>query len=96
MSDATPVVVPVSPAAVRAELTDLILGDLVGPAGGANEVLPRNEQPRDRYLVGMIAPRGGQVEPEREDSLIAGEEDAEEPADVEEPAQTSLLSLIHI
>src|SRR5262245_60619928 len=48
-----------SPVELRRELHDLIVADLVGPAGGEREVLadPR-ERVSVRYLVGVLAPRG--------------------------------------
>src|SRR5581483_2970607 len=50
---------PISPVDLRRELHDLIVADLVGPAGGEREVLadPR-ERVSVRYLAGMLAPRG--------------------------------------
>lgn len=47
------------PVDLRRELHDLIVADLVGPAGGECEVLadPR-ERVSVRYLAGMLAPRG--------------------------------------
>lgn len=50
---------PISPVELRRELHDLIVADLVGPAGGEREVLadPR-ERVSVRYLTGMLAPRG--------------------------------------
>jgi hypothetical protein len=53
---------------LRRELEQLIVGDLLGPAGGEDEVLPGRIRVRDRYLVGMLAPAGTlAVEPERAD-----------------------------
>ena len=48
-----------TPVDLRRELHDLIVADLLGPAGGEREVLadPR-ERVSVRYLVGMLAPRG--------------------------------------
>ncbi len=57
-----------SPAALRRELESLIVGDLLGPAGGEGETLPGRGRVRDRYLVGMLAPAGTlAVDPERAD-----------------------------
>lgn len=47
-----------SPDAIRAELEELIVRDLCGPAEGPDEVLPGRRRVRDRYLVGMLAPQG--------------------------------------
>ena len=43
---------------LRAELEAMVLGDLLGPAGGDNEELTERSA-RDRYLVGVLAPSRG-------------------------------------
>ena len=40
---------------LRAELETMVLGDLLGPAGGESEELTERTV-RDRYLVGVLAP----------------------------------------
>ena len=52
-----------TPVELRQELHDLIVADLVGPAGGEREVLadPR-ERVSVRYLAGMLAPRDSAYE----------------------------------
>ena len=40
---------------LRAELEAMVLGDLLGPAGGEGEELTERTV-RDRYLVGVLAP----------------------------------------
>ena len=40
---------------LRAELEAMVVGDLLGPAGGAEEELTERNV-RDRYLVGVLAP----------------------------------------
>ena len=59
-----------SPATIRRELVELVVGELVGPAGGEDEILTSRQRPRDRYLAGIVAPTGAWLEPEREDSTI--------------------------
>jgi hypothetical protein len=46
----------ISPAQIRQRLFDTVIADLLGPAGGPEELL---DEPyvRDRYLVGRLAPR---------------------------------------
>ena len=44
-----------SPHRLRAELEAMVLGDLLGPAGGQDEELTERTV-RDRYLVGVLAP----------------------------------------
>jgi hypothetical protein len=66
MSDTLPVAP--SPAGLRREFEDLVLGDLLGPSGGQDETLPGQIRVRDRYLVGMLAPAGTvALDPERAD-----------------------------
>ena len=43
---------------LRAELEAMVLGDLLGPAGGENEELTERTA-RDRYIVGVLAPSRG-------------------------------------
>ena len=40
---------------LRSELESMVLGDLLGPAGGESEELTERTV-RDRYLVGVLAP----------------------------------------
>ena len=47
-----------TPSALRAELETLIVNELLGPVGGPNEALSGRDPVRDRYLVGLLAPRG--------------------------------------
>lgn len=54
MSEATKATTP-SQHQIRAELEAMVLGDLLGPAGGESEELTERTV-RDRYLVGVIAP----------------------------------------
>ncbi|HYU76977.1 MAG TPA: helicase, partial [Ktedonobacteraceae bacterium] len=64
---------PPSPAALRDELEQLVLQDLLGPAGGPEEELDEGSV-RDRYLLGMLAPRDQQIVPEELDELAIPEE----------------------
>jgi hypothetical protein len=56
-----------SPTAVREELVELVLADLLGPLGGDDEEFA--ESPTDRYLLGRLAPSGGYIVPEEMDEL---------------------------
>src|SRR5215216_5398766 len=60
---------------IRAELERLVILDLLGPAGGPEEELAEGGV-RDRYLVGMLAPRQQQVAPEEQDDIDPAGEDA--------------------
>ncbi len=64
-----------SPAAIRAELERLVLLDLLGPAGGPEEEFAESSV-RDRYLIGMLAPRQQQIAAEEQDDLNQSGEDA--------------------
>ncbi|HEY3384364.1 MAG TPA: hypothetical protein VGK32_21610 [Vicinamibacterales bacterium] len=74
---AEPVSTPPAPVRLRAELQDLIINDLLGPAGGENEVLAdARERVSARYLVGMLAPRGTvATEPGRQDGVALQDDD---------------------
>jgi hypothetical protein len=48
---------PPSPLALRSELLRLAVNDLLGPAGGEREEIDEGNV-RDRYLVGVLAPKG--------------------------------------
>jgi hypothetical protein len=55
MSEETALARISSPNQLRAELEAMVLGDLIGPAGGPTEELTERTV-RDRYLVGVLAP----------------------------------------
>ena len=64
-----------SPAELRDELQAAVLADLLGPAGGPEEIVTE-PYVRDRYLVGMLAPKGQTALPEELDDLAqAGVDD---------------------
>ena len=75
MSDTLQSLAP-SPVQHRAMLEAMVVGDLLGPAGGESEELTERNV-RDRYLVGVLAPRSQPqpVQPKPEE-----EEDEETPA----------------
>lgn len=59
-----------TPHAIRDELTEMVVKDLLGPAGGPNEELDqREDRVTGRYLVGMLAPKSTTVEAEEQDTL---------------------------
>jgi hypothetical protein len=58
---------------LRAELEKLVVAELLGPVGGEREQLPGRDPVRDRYLVGMLAPRGTvAIDAERNDDAGVG------------------------
>jgi hypothetical protein len=65
-----PALPPITPHAIRDELTEMVVRDLLGPAGGAEEELDqREDRVTGRYLVGMLAPKSAPVEAEEQDAL---------------------------
>ena len=56
-----------SPYQLRAELEDMVQRDLLGPAGGPEEIVAEGTV-RGRYIVGILAPKG-------QSSLLDEEED---------------------
>ena len=53
---------------LRERLQELVMQDLLGPAGGPDEEVT-DRTVRERYLVGMLAPSGQSLEPEEFDDL---------------------------
>lgn len=71
----SPILTP-TPDQVRDELQALVIGDLLGPAGGETEEIPGRERVRDRYVLGALAPHDTvAVDQERSDSEEAVEGD---------------------
>src|SRR5262249_30348880 len=60
-----------SPVQLRTMLEELVLLDLLGPAAGPEEELDERNV-RDRYLVGMLAPKRQELSPEEFDELAQG------------------------
>lgn len=74
ISEAVAPLSPPTPAAIRDELTAMVVKDLLGPAGGPEEELDqREDHVYSRYLVGMLAPRDSEVPEEQIDELATGE-----------------------
>lgn len=78
-------------AVIRDELEALIVRDLHGPFGGDEELLPAEPLPRDRYLVGMLAPRRSIVDPRRFDAATIGTQ-GEAPTEDKVPAPQTMPS----
>lgn len=77
MTTAQPIAVaPPTPHQLRDRLTDMVIKDLLGPAGGPEEELDwREDRVRERYLVGVLAPRNIAVEAGNLDQLDSGQAD---------------------
>jgi len=71
-----PALATATPSAIRDELTDMVVRDLLGPAGGPDEELSQYEDHAySRYLVGMLAPKGSEVAGGELDELAVGDGD---------------------
>ncbi|SRR6266487_731755 len=70
---ARPLLAAPAPALMRAEMEEMVLRDLLGPAGGENEEVDE-ARVHDRYLIGMLAPNKTQTVPEDLDELGDAEE----------------------
>ncbi len=68
---------------IRSQITELVLKDLVGPAGGEEEFV---DEPyvRDRYILGSLAPKGQSRLPDEDEDLALTNRDTED--GVVEPA----------
>src|SRR5580658_10817298 len=80
--------------ALREEFLDLVCRDLLGPAGGEREGITE-QNVRDRYLVGLLAPLKQSDEPTREqlDELAEDGDDSPEEGSPE-PATPAFRSLM--
>src|SRR6266436_3317695 len=72
----TPALPRPTPGDLRNELTEMVVRDLLGPAGGPDEELNQYEDHvYQRYLVGMLAPKDEEVDAGELDELAAGDGD---------------------
>lgn len=60
-----------SPMKIREEVEQMAMKDLLGPAGGGEGEIDE-QSVRDRYLVGMLAPKRQELSPEEFDELTQG------------------------
>src|SRR5437899_12762224 len=85
---------PITPHAIRDELSEMVVSDLLGPAGGPEEELDqREDRVTGRYLVGMLAPRSTPVEAEGQDALGTNDQDDAEvgPTDASTPPASTFF-----
>lgn len=76
MASENKILATATPVDIREELNELIVKDLLGPAGGPEEELDQSEDHAySRYLVGMLAPKSARVEAEELDELGDAEPD---------------------
>lgn len=80
-----------APSEIRGELLRLVATDLHGPSH-PTEQLPGHRSPvREWYLVGMLAPKGTVVEPSRQDSAEAGNDDDSTPGPEERTGKATMF-----
>lgn len=96
VTDTTPpsILTPSSSHDIRDELTDMVIRDLLGPAGGPEEELDQMEdRVRERYLVGTLAPKALSIEAEELDQLGSAEPDDVEvgTTDILAPTRNTML-----
>ncbi|MFJ6021593.1 DISARM system helicase DrmA [Nocardiopsis alba] len=93
------VLTPPKPREIRAELEELVVGDLYGPVGGdEHEQFPTSERVTDRYILGRLAPNGALIDPDDQDRLAeSGVHDSVSIADADsgdtEPEAPSVPSM---
>ena len=62
---------------IRAMLQEMVRKDLLGPAGGPDEIIDESNV-RGRYIVGMLAPKGQSLLPDENDQLAVDGSDEED------------------
>lgn len=88
----TPLLIAPSLAEMRDELEELVIRDLLGPAGSPEEEVAEARL-QDRYLLGQLVPNNAQVPPEEQESAGTAEEGSEEQGLFDsDSSQTSSLS----
>jgi hypothetical protein len=60
----------IAPTQIRSELLEIVLKDLRGPANGPDEIITE-QTVRDRYILGLLAPKGQTPLPAEEDEDLA-------------------------
>ncbi|MBI4762922.1 MAG: helicase [Chloroflexi bacterium] len=82
MSDA----LTATPVKIRQELLEIVMRDLLGPANGPEEIITE-QTVRDRYILGLLAPKGQTPLPEEDEDLAFdgtdGEDGKSEPVNVQ-------------
>jgi hypothetical protein len=75
-TSSTSILISKTPGDLRDELTNMVIHDLLGPAGGPEEELSQYEDHAyQRYLVGMLAPKSSEVAGGELDELATSEGD---------------------
>jgi hypothetical protein len=66
-----------TPLQLRTELEEMVLKDLLGPAGGPTEIVTERNV-RGRYVLGLLAPKGQTALPDDDDELTQSGTDTED------------------
>lgn len=80
---------PPTPLDLRSRLHQMVVNDLLGPAGGPDEIVDEPSV-RSRYIVGMLAPKGQSALPDEQDEL-AEQGGHDDPQDGKPEAATAPL-----
>ena len=56
---------------LRTLLQDMVKNDLLGPAGGAEEII-KEPNVRGRYILGLLAPKGQSIIPDEQEDIAVG------------------------
>ena len=75
---------------LRAMLQEMVCKDLLGPAGGPDEIIDERNV-RGRYIVGMLAPKGQSLLPDENDQLAVDGTDEEDGKSASPIPQTSSM-----
>lgn len=78
---------------IREELEQMVLNDLLRPVGGPEEEIDEPSV-RDRYLVGMLAPKRQELSPEQFDELPQGGKGTSEEGSTDYTAPTTKTTLL--
>lgn len=80
-----------SPLQLRTDLLDMVRRDLLGPANGPEEEL--TERVSERYIIGLVAPRGQSILPDEQDDSATGGDDEDQDGRADTPALQTVSML---
>lgn len=78
---------------IREELVDLVTRDLLGPANGPEEIVT-DEQVFDRYILGLIAPKGEPVVLPEDEAKVENDPNAVEEESDKSPDQPTASDVV--
>jgi Helicase conserved C-terminal domain len=77
---------------VRSELERFLVRDLLGPWAGDDEILPAGTVPSERYILGVLSPKGAILDPETTDATASDDGSGEGTAEVTAAAAAGSMS----